>query len=125
MTDKKKIKAFVQDVLGCGCAEEVFLLIELRQEEMAGKKYDHINVGNRLLIYVFRTGDARFVAEALQSIVLAGKEERDAGGFNRFRLVLATDATRAGSAATKAYDKLAFLDDRIHLHVIGKSQVTF
>jgi hypothetical protein len=33
MADKGKIKAFVQDVLGCGCAEEVFRIIDLGQEE--------------------------------------------------------------------------------------------
>ena len=65
MADRQKIKAFVQDVLGCGCAEEVFEIIDLRQETMAGTPYDRINIGNRLLIYIFRTDDTEFVKKEL------------------------------------------------------------
>lgn len=125
MADKKKIKAFVQGVLGCGCAEEVFQQIDLSHAQLAGAKYDRINIGNRLLIYVFRTDDAQFVEGELSRIIRAGKAERDAKGFNRFRLVLATDEARVSGPAMKAYKKLDFLDDRIYLHVVGTGQVSF
>ncbi|HEY3272207.1 MAG TPA: hypothetical protein VGJ92_00515 [Methanocella sp.] len=125
MADKRKIKAFVQDVLGCGCAEEVFKIIELRQEEMAGARYDRVNIGNRLLIYIFRTDDPGFVGKDLAGIVRAGKEERNQKSFNRFRLVLASDDSRVGTAAMKAYKELDFTDDRTFLHVVNKEQVAF
>jgi hypothetical protein len=125
MADKGKIKAFVQDVLGCGCGEEVFKIIELRHDEMAGTHYDRINIGNRLLIYIFATDDPVFVGKELAGIVRAGKEERDREGFNRFRLVLSTDEARVEIAAMKAYKDLDFADDRTFLHVVSKEQIAF
>jgi hypothetical protein len=125
MADREKIKAFVQDVLGCGCAEEVFRTIELRHETMAGKPYDRINIGNRLLVYVFRTDDQEFVSREFPGIVRAGLDERNNKGFNRFRLVLASDNSRAGTAAMKAYEALGFTDDRTFLHVVRTGQIEF
>jgi hypothetical protein len=125
MADRQKIKAFVQDVLGCGCAEEVFKIIELRQETMAGTPYDRINIGNRLLVYIFRTDDSEFVKKELPGMVRAGVEERDRDGFNRFRLVLATDEARVEITAMKAYKALDFTDDRTFLHVVEKGQIVF
>jgi hypothetical protein len=125
MADRGKIKAFVQDVLGCGCAEEVFKIIDLRREEMAGAHYNRINIGNRLLIYIFRTDDPGFVRKDLAGIVRAGNGERDQKSFKRFRLVLASDDARVGIAAMKAYKELDFVDDRTFLHVVKKEQVTF
>ena len=125
MTDRKKIKAFVQDVLGCGCPEEVFQRIDLRKAELAGEPYDRINVGDRLLIYIFRAADPRWAEKELPAIVRAGKGERDARGFNRFRLVLATDAAPVRDAATKAFEKLDIVDDRVHLHVVDQGQARF
>jgi hypothetical protein len=125
MADRQKIKAFVQGVLGCECAEEVFEIIELRQETMAGKTYDRVNIGNRLLIYIFRTDDPDFVSKELASIARAGMGERNAKGFNRFRLVLASDNARVEIAAMKAYKALDFADDRIYLHVVQPDQTDF
>jgi hypothetical protein len=125
MADKGKIKSFVQDVLGCGCAEEVFKIIELQQDEMAGERYDRINIGNRLLIYIFETDDPEYTRRELARIVRAGKEERDQNGFNRFRLVLATGDDRVGTAAIKAYNDMDLTDDRTFLHVVKKEQIAF
>jgi len=125
MADKGKIKAFVQDELGCGCGEEVFKIIELQQDEMAGTHYDRVNIGNRLLIYIFEADDPGFAGKELAGIARAGKEERDRKGFNRFRLVLSTDEARVEIAAMKAYRELDFIDDRMFLHVVSKEQIAF
>jgi|AGTN01.2.fsa_nt_gi hypothetical protein len=125
MADKEKIKAFVQDVLGCGCAEEVFKIIDLSREETAGLQYDRINIGNRLLVYVFQTDDPGFASNAMPRIVRTGVDERNSKSFNRFRLVLATDDARVGNDAMRAYLKLGFTDDRTFMHVVKKSQVSF
>jgi hypothetical protein len=88
-------------------------------------RYDRVNIGNRLLVYIFRTDDPELVIRELPRIVRAGLEERNVKSFNRFRLVLATDEARAGAAATRAYLKLDFTDDRTFLHVVKKSQTAF
>jgi len=125
VADREKIKAFVQDVLGCGCAEEVFKIIDLRHETRAGEPYDRINVGNRLLVYIFRTDDPDFVKRELPGLVRAGVEERDRDAFNRFRLVLATGEPRVEIAAVKAYKGLGTVDDRTFLHVVDQAEITF
>jgi hypothetical protein len=125
MTDREKIKAFVQGVLGCGCAEEVFKIIELSHEKKGSVRYDRINVGNRLLIYIFRADDPEYVGKELPGMLLAGRKERDGHGFNRFRLVLATDAPAAGVAAMSAYKKTGLADDRLFFHVVHPAQIEF
>jgi len=125
MADREKIKAFVQDVLGCGCAEEVFKIIELRHGKKGDVRYDRINIGNRLLVYIVRADEPGFVGEELPGMLLAGRKERDDEGFNRFRLVLATDAPSAGIAAMNAYKKTGLADDRLFLHVVHPAQIGF
>lgn len=125
MADREKIKAFVQDVLGCGCAEEVFKVIELRHKRKGAVKYDRINIGNRLLVYVFRADDPAFIGEELPGMLDEGLKERDSGGFNRFRLVLATDVPSAGVAAMNAYKEAGRADDRLFLHVVHPAQIKF
>jgi hypothetical protein len=125
MADKEKIKMFVQNVLGCGCAEEVFKIIELQHETKSGVPYDRINIGNRLLVYVFRADEPEPVTRELPGLLRAGLEERNAKGFNRFRLVLATDSARAGTAAMRAYKALGPTDDRTFLHVVKTGQISF
>ena len=125
MADRKKIKAFVQGVLGCGCEEDVFQITDLRREQMAGHAYDRVNIGNRLLIYIFSSDDPEWIKSQLPGIVRAGKAERDARGFNRFRIVVATDAPQVKRAAPEAYQRAHVTDDRVHLHVVGKAQVAF
>jgi hypothetical protein len=125
MADRERIKAFVQDVLGCGCAEEVFKVIELSQEKKGDVSYDRINIGNRLLVYIIRADDPGFVGEELPGMLFAGLKERDDGGFNRFRLVLASDAHSAGLAAMNAYKKTGLADERLFLHVVRPAQIGF
>ncbi len=125
MADREKIKAFVQGVLGCGCAEEVFKTIESRHAKKGGVRYDRINIGNRLLIYVLRADDPEFIGTELPGMLFAGRKERDDAGFNRFRLVLATDAPAAGTAAMTAYKKTKLTDDRLFIHVVHPAQIEF
>jgi hypothetical protein len=125
MADREKIKAFVQGVLGCGCAEEVFKTIESRHAKKGDVRYDRINIGNRLLIYVFRADDPEFIEKELPGMLLTGMKERDGGGFNRFRLVLATDVPAAGVAAMTAYKKTGLADDRLFIHVVHPAQIEF
>lgn len=125
MADREKIKAFVQGTLGCGCAEEVFRLIEDRRETLDGRPYTRINTGNRLLIYVFDITGSDLTVRDAEKIMLAGKRERDSSGFNRFRLVLAAQDTSFLEIVSKGLKEWSFLDDRLHVHVVKADEVAF
>ena len=119
----QKIKSFVQDVLGCGCAEEVFRTIELKPDVYGNTPYDRINIGNRLLVYIFRDLEPGFIRNELAGVARAGKKERDGAGFNRFRLALADVSPADRRTAKQMFEGLDFLDDRMYLHFVKKGQV--
>ncbi len=119
MSDEN-VKEFVRNTLGCDCAEEVFSHIENERGAEAGgiRLMNKINVGNRLLVYIADAdGDT---VEKMPALVEAGKKERDARGFNRFRLVLASDDREMMKRGFEAYRAMGIRDERIHLHIIGK-----
>ncbi|CAJ37703.1 hypothetical protein [Methanocella arvoryzae] len=125
MSDVKKIKAFVQNVLGCGCSEEVFRIIEETPAEYKGVGYSRINVGNRLLVYVFRTDDEAFALEQMEEIIRAGLADRDRHSFNRFRLVYAMRRhEELRDIVEKAFGSLK-TDDRTHIHVVDAGTADF
>lgn len=117
------VRAFVRDVLGCRCPEDVFENVECLKNPGsscgAPLKYK-ISIGGRLLIYVIEADAIRDFIEALPLIIDEGRAERDRGGFNRFRLVVASDeADRARAVLGRAETP----DDRVHLHAVGKSGI--
>ncbi|HEX9180013.1 MAG TPA: hypothetical protein VF859_06445 [Burkholderiales bacterium] len=115
------LRHFIQEVLGCGCPEEVFRRIETRELSRDGVPLTRVEVGGRLLVEVFDTDDARQVAERLPGWVAAAVAERDARGFNRARIVISTarpDALQA--AAQAAFAAIGGRDDRTHLHVVDR-----
>lgn len=120
MVSDGNVKEFVRKTLGCDCAEDVFKHIENdRNVKVAGIALrNKINVGNRLLVYVAEAGD---LAKELPLLIKTGREERDARGFNRFRLVLVSDDAALRERAFKAFAGLPEVDEKIHLHIIGKA----
>jgi hypothetical protein len=77
MADRQKIKAFVQDVLGCGCAEEVFEIIELREN---GTLIDKSHIGSKgsdeddeNFWYFWSQGD-REILQRTGRTILTGKD---------------------------------------------------
>lgn len=118
----EKVKDFVRNTLGCDCAEDVFRHIENeRSVKAAGFTLKNkINVGDRLLVYVVEPGTDDLKKE-MTALIKAGKEERDARGFNRFRLVLVSDDASLRETAFKAFKGLPGIDEKVHLHVIGKA----
>lgn len=124
-TKQEKIKAFVQQVLGCGCAEEVFNLIETSQVWVEDVDCLRINVGNRLLVYLIDTDDAVLVDSELGNLVARGVEDRDRNGFNRFRLVIAAERVKQLERNAKKAFKAIGPDDKVHLHVVPRDSIDF
>lgn len=53
-----------------------------------------------------------------------GRVERDAKGYNRFRLVIASrDAAAQSTAARAVFDAALGHDDKAHLHLVAGSEI--
>lgn len=110
---------FVRGVLGCTCPDEVFDDIELETRSAPGPSLEALgadaveqvlHVGGRLLIALCPTLDEG----RLQALLRAGVSQRDARGYNRFRVAVAG----SGPAPERVTELLAALDDRVHVHVV-------
>ncbi len=123
MNDSKRnntsIKHFVREHLGCACPDKVFENITVTEQSdiftLASTVYE---IGGRLFVAVFVPADWRDTARHLVKLVDAGKQFRDQHGYNRFRLVIATENDDATRHLQKVFDDLPGIDDKIHLHVI-------
>jgi len=125
MVNNENITTFVQRILGCGCPEEVFRYIECQSDikinDLAVK--NRVNIGNRLLIYVAEVNESDSVNRILPLLCDAGKKDRDSSGFNRFRLVLATDILDDIKQSAEDTFKVINKDEKMHLHVILKKNI--
>ncbi len=125
-----RLRTFIRSTLGCGCPEDVLEWIhcthtELTQEE--DTRITRIDVGGRLLVYVLEVeGPDRRAEDALPAVIAAATVDRAAGGFNRLRVVVATeDPDAIGPRLEEAFSSSAPLDDRVHLHVVRPSDLPF
>jgi len=125
MSRDAEIKNFAQITLGCGCPEEVFKIIQSRQDiVLEGIRIrDHINIGNRLLIYVVELKLPDSMEKILKSMVDAGRKERDRSGFNRFRLVLTADDISIFRKDAEGIFRAINSDEKVHLHLIRKADI--
>ncbi|HSD62046.1 MAG TPA: hypothetical protein VLC55_14435 [Burkholderiales bacterium] len=115
------IRVFIQEVLGCGCPEEVFRRVETCGTSVDGIAVTRIEVGGRLLVKVFDTDDAQRVGERLAGWAAEGVAERNTRGLNRVRIVIATARpAEMEPVARRAFAALAGSDDRTHLHVVDR-----
>jgi hypothetical protein len=129
ITDRENIQRFVRQVLGCECPEEVFKHIEGTCSIPLDNGIilrGRLNIGNRLLIYIVMAQSSAFVKEALPELVRTGMAERDRKGFNRFRLVLASDdRKRIEDIAERTFNSLLLRDEKVHFHVVEMSALSF
>jgi hypothetical protein len=126
MIRTEDIKSFARQTLGCACPEEVFKRIDCQSNIKLNDNIllsSKINVGNKLLIYVVEINDQDSMKHTLSFLLNIGKKERDSSGFNRFRLVLATDKLDEIKEVADVTFKTIDKDDRIHLHVISKKDI--
>jgi hypothetical protein len=127
MRNEDLIKTFVKKTLRCNCPDEVFNLIECQSNIslshlILGRK---INIGNRLLVYIFEVKDEESLNHVLPFLIESGKAERDELGFNRFRLVLATESKSSVREVAQNIFNNINQDEKIHLHIISKKEISF
>ena len=121
-----EIIRFVRGTLGCQCPDEVFQSIVIGQERTPdhGALFTRLLVGDRLLIYILPTSATAVVPDTLAALARQGRVERDAKGYNRFRLVIASREAAAQSTAARAvFDTVLGHDDKGHLHLVAGSEI--
>ena len=118
------LKAFIRDVLGCGCPEEVFANMTCQKETLAGTPGTLVDVGGRLLVFLWRMADPNEISEVLEKIFKAGKSRRDTLNYNRLRLVLLADELAISPEDLQGrFLELIGDDEKAHLHVIHPATV--
>lgn len=120
-TRAAELRRFVRETLGCGCPDEVLadIRVEPRPSAFAGLPVSVLlRVGGRLLVAVC---DTTAGAGDLARIVPAGRQLRDAEGFNRVRLVMVVAEPMATGVTADAWADLAAGDERVHLHQLAPS----
>ena len=124
MMKNEDIKAFTRDVLGCDCPEQVFnrIICEDSVTTDSGLILPHkINIGDRLLVYVWVSDQTDELSSDLVKLVDSGEKERNDKGFNRFRLVLVSDSPGLiKNDAQKLFEKLG-KDQKIHLNIVNRN----
>jgi hypothetical protein len=118
-----RVKRFVRDVLGCTCPDGVFDELDCGARRVAGVDVARLDIGGRLLVLVLDADAVADPATAVDVVLRAGLAERDAGGFNRLRLVVhGVPAADWCAAATRAFEARCG-DERTHLHLLDHDAV--
>ena len=119
--NNEKLKVFIKNTLGCGCPEKVFEKIEVSELH---KEITRIVVGDTLLIYITSVSRSTDFAESVASIGLAGKNDRDANSYNRFRLVVSgfTDDVQQAKVSAN-FSELFDTDEKMHIHFVNQESV--
>jgi len=121
-----EVAGFVRGTLGCGCPDDVLRSIRMERPGPGGLPTVRLQVGGRLLICLVGAPGSPAQADRVQALAVQGRAERDAGGYNRFRLVLVTngepDATVLATAEARFLAGAAD-DERSHLHRVARQDV--
>jgi len=121
-----EVAHFVRTTLGCGCPDEVLRVIRLDRPCGRGLQPVRLQVGGRLLIHLVEATQALSNPGRIESLAAEGRAERDAGGYNRFRLVLVTEeapGVTTAAATAAAFGAGASTADRSHLHWLAQGNV--
>ena len=123
----KRVEGFVRDALGCACPPAVFGDIRLDRDpagfpDIPGARL--LAIGGRLLVLLVDAAATDMAAPQVNTLLRRGRDLRDAGGFNRFRLVIVEpQGEHARMPATTGLDRVVRNDGRLHLHIIAPSQL--
>jgi len=116
------VEAFVRDALGCSCPPAVFSDVRLdcapaAFTEIPGTRL--LAIGGRLLVLLVDSPTDMAVTQ-INRLLRQGRDLRDAGGFNRFRLVIVAPP---GCDPRALPDGVDLADDRVHLHTLAAAQL--
>ncbi|HNX25277.1 MAG TPA: hypothetical protein PKG60_14620 [Spirochaetota bacterium] len=119
--EKTGIVNFAMHILGCGCDNSVFDLIEKEDHSILNcgvKLRKKIVIGKRLLIYIADAEDIR--PADIRNVISEGIAERDCMGYNRLRLAVVTPRVSDLAAAYLCeFGCLPGKDDRTHIHIVS------
>ncbi|MFV2071354.1 MAG: hypothetical protein ACC742_01695 [Thermoanaerobaculales bacterium] len=121
-----RLRHFVRSTLGCGCPEEVLQHITSSRFNLCARTpLTRLDVGGRLLVYLFEAEEGTGISEAaLREAVEHGVAERDRLGFNRLRIVVAADDPEALRPAVEgSFAVLEHSADRVNLHLVATSDL--
>lgn len=122
----EKITAFVRDVLGCGCPDEVFNKIEVSNIELDPDMAaaTRIVIGDTLLIYILPDHAIEVVAGNLGKLITLGKQDRDSHSYNRFRLVVScSDNKGLEEQVSTMFSITAAGDEKLHIHFLAPEEL--
>ena len=120
------IEHFVRGTLGCGCPDEVFQhLVVSRVPPVAGRPpIVQLLVGSRLLIHVVAPPDGAATNGWIEQLAANGRAARDRHGYNRFRLVIASQAPLTSARELQErFARTIVGDEKAHLHFVGSDQL--
>ena len=121
-----EITRFVRGTLGCQCPDDVFQSIVIGQARApdSTSSFTRLIVGDRLLIYLLQSCSAATARDTVIALARQGQAERDAKGYNRFRLVIAPlDAAADASGARAVFEDAIGRDEKAHLHVVASREI--
>ena len=120
--NNEKLKGFVKNTLGCGCPEKVFEKIDVSRVQAVGheKEVTRIVVGDTLLIYIIGPEPYGDLIDRVESVSLAGKNDRDTNNYNRFRLVVSgfEDVVRQVEVSERFSESFK-MDAKMHIHFVN------
>ncbi len=119
----ERLKEFVQETLGCGCPEKVFEEINVSGHQVEGysNEITRIVVGNTLLVYVIHSESENNLSDGIELIGLAGKADRDANNYNRFRLVVSiAERVAHNNSLSKRFSNVFAKDEKMHIHFVRR-----
>lgn len=119
------VRTLVRQSLGCGCPESVFDYVVVGYpavfESVADEKAEiQLLVGKRLLISIIDLKVGYHKDLLIEQALRKGQDLRDRYSLNRFRLVLIGEP---GEYPLEDWQKRFCQDDRMHLHVLRKSEL--
>jgi hypothetical protein len=83
-----------------------------------------LRIGGRLLVVVTSESVDILSGFRLEAVISEGKQARDDGKFNRFRLVVqARNAAEDREKLLRSFEAVSVKDEKTHVHVVGKSKV--
>jgi lysophospholipase L1-like esterase len=124
--DRTAIERFVRGTLGCRCPDEVFQHVEVGPLLLpaGGETGRRLVIGNRLLIHLVTALERADLPGWVESLAVAGRDERDRLAYSRYRLVVGS-TTEMGdhSSLEQRFTQALEGDDRAHLHVLAADRL--